>query len=73
MGTVLHWPRQMSSRRGTLRFGPPMPVVSVPGTEGKAVTADGATVLLSNFYQGGLIWHRGAPERLIPTGPVARF
>jgi Flp pilus assembly protein TadD len=26
-------------------------------------------VLLGNFYQGGLIFHRGARERLIPTGP----
>ena len=66
-GDVLCWPRTVSN--GTIRFGPPQPVVSVPGTEARAMSVDGSTVLLGNFYQGGLILHRGASERLIPTGP----
>jgi serine/threonine protein kinase/WD40 repeat protein/tetratricopeptide (TPR) repeat protein len=66
-GDVLCWPRTVSN--GTIRFGPPQPVVSVPGTEARAMSADGSTVLLGNFHQGGLILHRGACERLIPTGP----
>jgi hypothetical protein len=33
------------------------------------MTADRRTLVLSNFNQGALILHRGAIERLIPTGP----
>jgi WD40 repeat protein/tetratricopeptide (TPR) repeat protein len=68
-GDVLRWPSKLGLPSGTIRFGPPKPVVSFPGTEARAMTADGRSLVLGNFYQGALILHRGPRERLIPTGP----
>jgi serine/threonine protein kinase/WD40 repeat protein/Tfp pilus assembly protein PilF len=68
-GDVLRWPSQAATPGGQLRLGPPVPIAHVPGTEARAVTADGAIVVLSNFNQGAMILHRGAREMLLPTGP----
>jgi serine/threonine protein kinase/WD40 repeat protein/tetratricopeptide (TPR) repeat protein len=69
-GTVLHWPRHPPAPGGTIRFGPPEPVVSVPETEGRAMAADGSRLVLSRprGNEGALIWRRGTPDRIIPTG-----
>jgi WD40 repeat protein/tetratricopeptide (TPR) repeat protein len=67
-GDVIRWPRRTGSSPGTVRFGPPEPVVSVPQGEGRALSLDGRTVFIANGYEGSLILQRGPHERLVPTG-----
>jgi len=67
-GDVLRWPRSTDLAAKTIRFGPPKPMISVPGTEAKALSPDGRILVLANFSQGSLILHRGPMDRLIPTG-----
>ncbi|HEV3260403.1 MAG TPA: protein kinase [Gemmataceae bacterium] len=75
-GDVLRWPQSTDRATGTTRFGPPQPVVNLPGTEARALTADGRILVLGNYDKGALILHRRtdcqsvprADERLIPTG-----
>jgi len=67
-GDVIRWPRATGPSPGTIRFGPPEPMVSVPQGEGRALSPDGRTVVIANGYEGSLILQRGPPERLAPTG-----
>jgi serine/threonine protein kinase/WD40 repeat protein/tetratricopeptide (TPR) repeat protein len=69
-GNVLHWPCQAASPGGTSPLGPPQPVVSMPGTEGRAMTADGSRLVLTAPHSGagGLLWRHDARDRLIPLG-----
>jgi tetratricopeptide (TPR) repeat protein len=70
-GDVFRWPRSKNPATGAIRFGPPEPVISVPGTEARALSSDGRTLVLADRSEGSLILHRGrlgGVDRLIPTG-----
>lgn len=52
---VLRWPRSTDPVNGTVRLGPPEPVVSVPEVKARALSPDGRVLVLCNGYEGSLI------------------
>jgi serine/threonine protein kinase/WD40 repeat protein/tetratricopeptide (TPR) repeat protein len=68
-GTVLRWPRTVDETTGTMRFGLPEPIVDIPQTEARSLSADGRTILMANGDQGAIVLHRETPYRFVPAGP----